>query len=42
MDLGDCKLAGLLGFVLGRFGWNALFPGVALGVLLAAIYLCPG
>ena len=37
IGLGDCKLAGLLGLALGRFGWNALFAGVALGVLLTAI-----
>jgi leader peptidase (prepilin peptidase)/N-methyltransferase len=42
MDLGNCTLAGLLGLALGWFGWNALFAGVALGFLLAAIYLCPG
>jgi leader peptidase (prepilin peptidase)/N-methyltransferase len=37
IGLGDCKLAGLLGLALGRFGWNALLAGVALSVLLTAI-----
>ncbi len=39
LGFGDCKLAALLGLVLGWFGWEALAAGVTLGFLLAACYL---
>jgi leader peptidase (prepilin peptidase)/N-methyltransferase len=41
LGFGDCKLAALLGLVLGWFGWDALAAGVTLGFLLAALYLLP-
>ena len=41
LGFGDCKLAGLLGLVLGWFGWDVLLAGVTLGFLLAALYLLP-
>ncbi|MDA8302185.1 MAG: prepilin peptidase [Actinomycetota bacterium] len=39
LGFGDCKLAALLGLVLGWFGWEPLAAGVTLGFLLAACYL---
>jgi leader peptidase (prepilin peptidase) / N-methyltransferase len=41
LGLGDCKLAALLGMALGWFGWHALFAGLVLGFVLAALYLLP-
>ena len=41
LGFGDCKLAALLGLVLGWFGWDALAAGVTLGFVLAACYLLP-
>jgi leader peptidase (prepilin peptidase)/N-methyltransferase len=41
LGFGDCKLAALIGLVLGWLGWSALFAGVTLGFLLAALYLLP-
>jgi leader peptidase (prepilin peptidase)/N-methyltransferase len=37
LGLGDVKLLGLLGLVLGWFGWGMLFTGVFLGLLVGAI-----
>ena len=39
LGFGDCKLAALIGVVLGWFGWSALIAGVTLGFVLAALYL---
>ncbi len=36
LGLGDVKLLGLLGLVLGRWGWEVLLAGVFLGLLLGA------
>ena len=41
LGFGDCKLAAVLGLVLGWFGWDALVAGVTLGFVLAALYLLP-
>jgi leader peptidase (prepilin peptidase)/N-methyltransferase len=42
LGFGDCKLAALIGLVLGWFGWDVLFAGMTtLGFLFAALYLLP-
>jgi leader peptidase (prepilin peptidase)/N-methyltransferase len=41
LGFGDCKLAALLGLMLGWFGWAALLASVTVGFLLAAIYVLP-
>lgn len=41
LGFGDCKLAALLGLMLGWFGWEALLASVTVGFLLAALYLLP-
>lgn len=38
MGMGDVKLAGVLGFVLGYEGWAFVYVGAFLGFLLGAIY----
>lgn len=41
LGLGDCKLAALIGLVLGWVGWSALFAGITLGFALAALFVLP-
>lgn len=40
--LGDLKLAGLAGLLLGHFGWHALFRGLLLGFVTAASWVLVG
>ena len=37
LGFGDVKLLGLLGMVLGTFGWGALLAGIFLGLLFGAL-----
>lgn len=41
LGFGDCKLAALIGLVLGWVGLSALFAGITLGFALAALFVLP-